>query len=316
MDVRIYDIIYRSGSPPSPSPHILPAVIFCLQAAADGRKLLPQDVLYGAAGLLFSNLWYDRDLKAIYDISSLPSNFIASIDRLFHMAGYDYEIARKWGGVYTREYFWRRIIEHLRLGLPSLLLPSSPENDVLCVTGADEQTGCLLAGRNAPPIHMDDCYERLDGIFLIGRPVSSHPATFTIDTLLQIARYSVTAAFFLINAVPHNPDPAVEELLFQHLFCDMDLSLAVLRRHARFLSVCRREAVNFLNRLLSVNQTSGNMRKLRKAICLYKQSYQCLGRLADARKATERYAVAIDLDHKEKEAIAIINEVVTNHDSH
>ncbi len=84
------------------------------------------------------------------------------------------------------------------------------------------------------PIHMDDCYERLDGIFLIGRPVSSHPATFTIDTLLQIARYSVTAAFFLINAVPHNPDPAVEELLFQHLFCDMDLSLAVLRRHARF----------------------------------------------------------------------------------
>ena len=105
MDVRIYDVIYRSGSPPSPSTHILPAVIFCLQAAADGRKLLPQDVLYGAAGLLFSNLWYDRDLKAIYDISSLPSNFIASIDRLFHMAGYDYEIARKWGRrVYTRVF--------------------------------------------------------------------------------------------------------------------------------------------------------------------------------------------------------------------
>lgn len=309
------ELIINNGIPQD-TIHAFPIVLYCLRAAADGRDPIPFDVCYGAAGLLFTNLWNKNNTNQIFNTASLPTNIINSMDRLFSAAGFDYELASKWGGVYTEDYFLRRIYEHIRLNQPSIIFSSSPESGVLCIIGIHEKLKQLyVLKRNGDIIELNNWYKRLDSLLLIGRHVQESRATSSRN-IYDIIKYSFSWVNNLKNDIHYQKgEPDMKELTYYDLFCNINIPFDVLHTHVKFLSECRNAAVYFLQRFLQDTESSGKKPALMEAIRLYERTVSILRSIIDDQIQYDPYDIAEDLDCIEAKAISLIYEVLIQSDS-
>ena len=309
--MKLPELIISNGIPQE-TIHSFPIVLYCLKAAAYGRDPIPFDICYGTAGLLFTNLWYKNNTSEIFNTAFLPTNVVKSMDRLFPDAGFDYEVASKWGGVYTEDYFLRRIYEHLRLNQPSTIFPSASDADTHCVVGIDEKLKRLyVLKRNGDIVELDNWYEKLDSLLLIGHPVQEGHITYSRDYIYDVIKYSLSWVNSLKNDIHHQrSEPDTKELSYCDLFCDINIPSDVLHMHLRFLSECRNAAVHFLQRFLHDTESSGKKSTLMEAIKLYQRSVSVLQSISGNQIQYDSYTIANELDHIEVKAISLINEVL------
>lgn len=309
--MKLTELIISNGIPEE-TIHSFPIVLYCLRAAAGGRDPIQFDVCYGIAGLLFANLWYQNNTRDIFDTTSLPTNVVNSMDRIFSGAGFDYEIASKWGGVYTEDYFLRRICEHLRLNRPSIIFPSSPDVEAHCVVGIDEKLKQLyVLKKNGDIAELDNWYEKLDSLLLIGRPVQENPITYSRNFIYDVIKYSLSWVYSMRNDIHYQRSgPDTKALTYCDLFCNIDISSDVLRMHVKFLSECRNAAVHFLQRFSHSQASSGKKLVLMETIKIYQRSVSLLRSIADNQIQYDSYVIANELDHIEAIAISLINEVL------
>ncbi len=307
--MKISELIISNGLPQKTT-HTFPLILYCLRSAANGRDPLPFDVCYGAAGLLFANLWYKNNTHEIYDIVSLPNNIINSMDRIFSASGFDYEIASKWGGVYTEDYFLRRICEHLRLNQPSLILPSSPGSEAYCVTGINDKLKHLyVITSNGNISALGNWYEKLDSLLLIGRPARESCIKMSCNFIHDIFKYSFSWVNNIKNGIHQGIGSDIEALTYCDLFCNININPEILLLHIRFLSECRNAAVHFLQRFLQEEQSHSKYSAVMEIIQLYQKSASLLRTVADDQIQYDRRTAAKDLDYTESKAISLINEV-------